>query len=138
DEPLSERLVETVNKTGGDWRGGGLWIRRYNDITQFNRFCVELELPWAPAKKPIQIITSLGISPEEVVSHFDWTACMFWFDGTTIGTTGRGDFCIGNCTTNYLTEENLKRVLRSGYDLGEKLGGSRRTLTRTQARRRAL
>ena len=133
DEPLSVRLVETVNKTGGDWRGGGLWIRRYNDITQFNRFCVELELPWAPAKKPIQIITSLGISPEEVVSHFDWTACMFWFDGTTIGTTGMSDFCIGNLTTNYLTEKNLKRVLRRGYHLEEKLAASPLPLKLTEA-----
>ena len=133
DEPLSERLVETVNKTGGDWRGGGLWIRRYNDITQFNRFCVELELPWAPAQKPIQIITSLGISPEEVVSHFDWTACMFWFDGTTIGTTGMSDFCIGNLTTNYLTEKNLKRVLRRGFHLEEKFADSPLPLKLTEA-----
>ena len=132
DEHICERLREAATDAGGSW-SQGLWIRRYNDITQFNRFVAELELPWAPAKKPIQIITSLATSAEEVVSHFDWTACMFWYDGRTIGTTGMSDFCIGNLTTNYLTEKNLKRVLRRGYHLEEKLEHSALPLKLTEA-----
>ena len=58
---------------------------------------------------------------------------MFWFDGTTIGTTGMSDFCIGNLTTNYLTEKNLKRVLRRGYHLEEKLAASPLPLKLTEA-----
>ena len=58
---------------------------------------------------------------------------MFWFDGTTIGTTGMSDFCIGNLTTNYLTEKNLKRVLRRGFHLEEKFAGSPLPLKLTEA-----
>ena len=133
DEAILDSLWTVVKEAGGTWGGSSFWTRRYNDITQFNRFVAEFELPWAPAKKPIQIITSLATSAEEVVSHFDWTACMFWYDGTTIGTAGMSDFCIGNLTTNYLKEKNLKRVLRRGYHLEEKLEHSALPLKLTEA-----
>jgi len=133
DEAILDTLWTVVKEAGGTWGGSSFWTRRYNDITQFNRFVAEFELPWAPANKPIQIITSLATSAEEVVSHFDWTACMFWYDGTTIGTAGMSDFCNGNLTTNYLKEKNLKRVLRRGYHLEEKLEHSALPLKLTEA-----
>ncbi len=133
DEAILNSLWTVVKEAGGTWGGSSFWTRRYNDITQFNRFVAEFELPWAPAKKPIQIITSLATSAEEVVSHFDWTACMFWYDGTTIVTAEMSDFCIGNLTTNYLKEKNLKRVLRRGYHLEEKLEHSALPLKLTEA-----
>lgn len=131
DVPLVEALVRKVTEAGV--RRHGFTIREYHDITRFNRFCLELELPCAPTGKPIQIITSLGTTPDEVVGHFDWTACMFWYDGRSIGTAGMPDFCNRSLSINQPREKDLKRVLRRGFYLEEKFAPSPLSLKLSEA-----
>ncbi len=132
DAPLAHKLRTAVEHVGGVWRQA-LWIREYHDIARFNRFCVEIEVPWAPAGKPVQIITSLGKTPEEVVDHFDWTACMFWYDGRSVGATGMSDFGTGGLSLNHPQDKELKRVLKRGLYLEEKFAGSAYPLKLTEA-----